>query len=355
MPSVQRSCCGASLASPFRTSVAACTCSVASSGTGWRDSANVVWPGFKAANRRAAPRFFPPLVALHVVKLACELPAERRAGLSTWDCQEIARQLVKDGLCTSICADTVRRILERHELKPWRVHHWLSPQVPRDEAFRKQVEELCDLYTRPLEPDEAVLCFDEKTSIQPRPRTAPTTAAQPGKPAQPVRVEHEYRRAGAAQLFAAFDTRSGKVYGRCYRRKRQVEMLDFLEMLDKELPAHIKRVWLVLDNTRMHHGKEVRRWLEKHPRFRLHFLPVHCSWMNQVEQWFGVLTRKCLKVCDFDSLEELAVHIRRYIDLHNETAHPYQWSRKSFDKVLSKCSPPPSVPPDASAAARLVA
>jgi transposase len=277
------------------------------------------------------------VVKLFIVKLACELPAEKRAGLSTWDCEEIARQVVQDGLCPSISAETVRRILGSQQLKPWRVHHWLSPQVPRDAKFRAIVEGLCELYTRPLSDDEAVLCLDEKTNIQPRPRPAPTLAAQPG--GEPVKVEATYTRAGAAQLFAAFDTRSGQVYGRCYRTKRQIEMINFLEMLDERLPAQLQRVYLVLDNSRMHHGKELARWIKDHPRFILYFTPVHCSWMNQVEQWFGVLTRKCLKICDFDSLPDLATHIQSYIRLHNETAHPYAWSRQSFEKVLSKCPP----------------
>jgi transposase len=271
------------------------------------------------------------------VKLACELPAERRARLSTWDCHEIARQLVDDGVVSGISAETVRRILADHRLKPWRVHHWLSAQVPRDAAFRKKVEELCELYTRELAPDEAVLCYDEKPNIQPRPRTAPTRAAEPG---HPVLLEHEYRRVGALQLLAAFDTRTGHVFARCYSRKRQIELIDFLEMLDNQLPVHLKRVHIVLDNPRMHHGKALMQWLDRHPRFIFHYLPVHCSWMNQVEQWFGVLQRKCLKTDDFESLPDLCTHILGYIERHNRFAHPYKWSPSSFALILSKCDPP---------------
>jgi hypothetical protein len=122
----------------------------------------------------------------------------------------LARQLVRDGVVPSISSETVRRILEHHRLKPWRHHLWLSPKVPRDAAFAAAVQAICDLYTRPLAPHERVLCVDEKTSLQPRTRLSPTRPAQPGLP---VRVEHEYQRKGALNLFAAFDTRSGKVYG----------------------------------------------------------------------------------------------------------------------------------------------
>ena len=146
----------------------------------------------------------------------------------------MARQLAAEGVVPSISPDTVRRVLESHHLKPWRHHLWLSPKVPRDEAFAAAVREIADLYTRPLRDDEVVLCADEKTSLQPRPRKSPTLAA---RPKQPVRVEHEYGRCGALNLFAAFDTRTGKVYGMTADRKRQAEFIAFLEQLDREIPA----------------------------------------------------------------------------------------------------------------------
>src|SRR5215472_7174681 len=195
---------------------------------------------------------------MHVVKIACERPDELGRSLSQWDCVEIARQLVRDGVVAAISAETVRQILLHHRLKPWRQKMWLSPKVPRDAAFAAQVQEICDLYTRPLAPDEVVLCVDEKTSLQPRPRKSPTLAAQPKRPA---RVEHEYGRAGALNLFAAFDTRTGRVYGRTAERKRQVEFIAFLEQLDREIPAAITTIHVVLDNLVMHKGQQVRAWL----------------------------------------------------------------------------------------------
>jgi hypothetical protein len=192
-----------------------------------------------------ARRFFPPAVALHAVKIACELPDKLGRSLSQWDCQEIARQLVTSGVVESISTETVRRILNHHKLKPWRQHLWLSPKVPRDEAFCASVWTLCDLYTRPLSPHEKVLCIDEKTSLQPRPRQAPTL---PAGPSQPVRVEQEYKRQGALNLFAAFDTRTGQVYGQCHERKRQVEFIQFLDRLDRDIPSQITLIHVVLDN-----------------------------------------------------------------------------------------------------------
>lgn len=281
-----------------------------------------------------ASRSFPPEVALHLVKMACERPDRLGRSLSQWDCVELARQLEREGIVASISADTVRRILQHHHLKPWRHHLWLSPKVPRDAAFANTVKEISDLYTRALEPHEAVLCVDEKTSLQPRTRKAPTRPAQPG---QPVLVEHEYERKGALNLFAAFDTRSGKVYGFTAERKRQKEFIEFLEMLDRDIPAHITVVHIVLDNLRMHKGKQVQAWLARHPRFVFHHPPVHCSWMNQVEQWFSILQRKRLTIADFADKAELAERLQAFIAQWNEHAHPFNWTTKSVAKVMAKC------------------
>src|SRR5882672_9821478 len=131
-------------------------------------------------NARAASPFFPPVVALDVVKLACDRPDLVGRSLSQSDRAELARQLVHDGVVKAIAPQTVQRILAHHKLKPWRHHLWLSPTVPRDATFAAQVTEIATLYTRPLGVWEMVVCVDEKTSLQPRTRTAPTRAAQPG-------------------------------------------------------------------------------------------------------------------------------------------------------------------------------
>jgi len=215
-------------------------------------------------NVPAGRRCFPPEVALHLVKIACERPDDVGRSLSHWDCAELARHVVSDGVVDSISPQTVQRVLASHKLKPWRKHLWLSSRVPRDAEFCKRVKNICTLYTRKLAPHEMVLCVDEKTSLQPRTRKSPTLAARPGLP---VRVEHEYQRKGALNLFAAFDTRTGKVYAHTAERKRQKEFIEFLEQLDREIPSAISAVHLVMDNLKMHTGKQVQVWLVKHPRF----------------------------------------------------------------------------------------
>jgi transposase len=272
---------------------------------------------------------------MHVVKIACERPDDLGRSLSQWDCAEIARQLVRDGVVAAISAATVRQILRHHRLKPWRQKMWLSPRVPRDAAFAAQVQGICDLYTRPLRPDEVVLCADEMTSLQPRPRKSPTRAA---KQDRPTLVEHEYGRCGALNLFAAFDTRTGQVYGMTASRKRQSEFIAFLEQLDREIPASVTTIHVVLDNLRMHKGKQVQAWLAKHPRFVFHHPPVHCSWRNQVEQWFGILKRKRLRIADFADKERLAERLMAFIREWNEIAHPFNWTSKSVAKVMAKCT-----------------
>jgi transposase len=272
-------------------------------------------------------------VALHLVKIACERPDKLGRSLSQWDCRELADQLVRDGVVDRISPDTVRRILENHQLKPWRHHLWLSPTVPRDADFAARVQEIADLYTRQLAAHEVVLCVDEKTNLQPRPRKTPTKAAAPG---QPVLVEHEYGRCGALNLFAAFNTRTGKVYGMTAERKRQEEFIAFLEILDGEFGPGITAIHVVLDNLRMHKGKKVQAWLAKHPRFVFHHPPVHCSWMNQVEQWFSILQRKRLAIVDFASKAELAEKLQQFIAQWNEQAHPFNWTKKSVAKVMAK-------------------
>lgn len=264
--------------------------------------------------------------------MACELPAARGAPLSQWDCREIASQLVLEGVVEQISAETVRRVLHNHRLRPWRWHHWLSRRVPRDASFRRQVEAIVDLYTRPLKQDELVICVDEKTSLQPRQRIRPTLPARPGSP---VRVEHEYERAGALNLFAAFDTRTGKVVAMTARRKRAAEFLDFLETLDAEIDERISTVYVVLDNLRVHKGKAATAWLARHPRFVFNFPPVHCSWLNQVEQWFGIIQRKLLRLANYTSCAHLSAAIHAYIEYWNRSAHPFNWRIGSICKLTA--------------------
>lgn len=291
------------------------------------------WPDSLTGLGAGGPAYFPPVVAAHLVKLACELPDSADRSLSLWTCAELARTLRRDGVVKSISPQSVQRILSSYRLKPWRVHYWLSAKKPRDEEFRRRVEDLCELYTRPIEPHERILSLDEKTSLQPRPRTMKTL---PARRDTPVRLEHEYQRCGALQLFAAFDIKSGKVYGICRRRKRQEEFIELLTKIDRETPNSVTLIHIVCDNLKVHSGKKVQAWLVQHPRFRFHFTPVHCSWLNQVEPWFSILQRKRLSAPNFADVQELETKLYSFIDEWNEAAHPFHWSKESFAKVLAQ-------------------
>ena len=268
-----------------------------------------------------------------MVRLACERPDLVGRSLSPWDCTELARQLIADGIVEESSASTVRRILAAHQLKPWRQHLGRYPKHPRDATFYATVAALIDLSTRPLRADELVLSVDEKTSLQPRPRPAPTLPAQPHH--RPNRVEPEDKRAGARHRFAAFDTRSGKVYGRCYDRKRQREFLAFREAVDVEVEENSRTIPLVCDHVRTPQGKEVRQWLAHHPRVVMHFTPVHCSWMNQVEQWFSRLQRKRLRMVDFAAKDQLRAKLDQFMKEWNHHAPPFNWSTQSVAKVMA--------------------
>lgn len=269
---------------------------------------------------------------MELVRIACEMPENLGRSLCLWDCSELAMMLQIRGVVDSISPQTVQRILFSRNLKPWRFHPWLRPKA-RDQEFVDRTNIICDFYTRVLADDEIVLCIDEKTSLQPRTRLSQTKPALPGKP---VLVEHEYERKGALNLFAAFNTRTGRVIGATYSRKRQREFIAFLGKIEDETDPSVTKIHIVCDNLKVHSGKEVVMWLREHPRFCFHFTPVHCSWMNQVEQWFGILQRKRFSIANFPSISALAERIAEFISLWNQRATPFKWTRKSFDKVLQK-------------------
>src|SRR5436305_10011552 len=235
-PRAQRAWCGGRRSSGWPPTASRCAASrsrwaltATSCATGWIAFARRGWPAWRIVRGPGGRGLSPPEVALHVVRLACELPDHVGRSLSQWDCAELARQAERDGVVAHLAPQTVQRILAAARLKPWRSHYWLHPRGPRDAAFVRCTRAVATLLTRPLAPHEAVFSLDEKTSLQPRPRRHPTRPARPGRPRQ---VEHEYRRAGALHLFTALNTRSGWVYGRTAPRKRQIAYRALLADLD---------------------------------------------------------------------------------------------------------------------------
>lgn len=147
-----------------------------------------------------------------------------------------------------------------------------------------------------------------------------------------------------AKCKAFLSTQLLAFYARTEVRKRQKEFITLLTQLDQEIPPSIRRIWVVLDNSSVHTGKQVRAWLQTHPRFVCWFLPVHCSWMNQIEQWFGLVQRKRLRISDFIDLDHLAERLMTFVAEWNAHAHPFNWSSKSAAKVMAKYQAQPLWP-----------
>ena len=181
----------------------------------------------------------------------------------------------------------VSRIWRAFGLQPHRAETW---KLSKDPLFVDKVRDVVGLYLDP--PERAVvLCVDEKSQIQALDRTAPILPMLPGTP---QRATHDYKRSGTSTLYAALDLTTGKVIGRLHSRHRAIEFKKFLQTLDREVPADLD-VHVILDNASTHKTPVIKRWLQAHPRFVLHFTPTSSSWLNLVERWFGELTNKKLR------------------------------------------------------------
>ncbi len=195
---------------------------------------------------------------------------------------------------------------------------WLTSLDP--EFDTKQVD-VCGLYLNPPE-NTIVVSIDEKTSIQAK---QPIRRELPVEPGKPARREFEYKRHGVQALLAALLVHSGKIVGNVYDRNSRVEFLDFLNQLETEIPAG-KHVHAILDNLQVHKTPEVKAWLEQHPRWSFHFTPTHASWLNQIELWFSILSRRLLRRGSFASQADLKTQLLGFIDRYNPTAKPFAWT-----------------------------
>ena len=219
----------------------------------------------------------------------------------------------------------VHRIWRAFGLQPHRQETW---KLSRDPQFIDKVRDVVGLYLDP--PERAVvLCVDEKSQIQALDRTAPILPMLPGVP---ERATHDYKRSGTSSLYAALDIASGQVISSLHSRHRAIEFKQFLQRLDREVPAELD-VHLVLDNASTHKTPAVRKWLLAHPRFVLHFTPTSSSWLNLVERWFGELTNKKLRRGAHRSVRDLNADIREWVNTWNENPRPFVWT-KTADEIL---------------------
>ena len=241
-------------------------------------------------------------------------------GATHWSCRTMADR-------HQVSSATVQRIWDAHGLQPHRVETF---KLSTDPAFVEKLTDIVGLYLNP--PDKAaIICVDEKSQIQALDRT------QPGLPLKRGRCgtrTHDYKRHGTTSLFAALNVLEGTIIGNCYERHRHQEFLKFLRRLDREFPKS-KPLHLILDNYGTHKHPNVKAWLDKHPRFHLHFTPTSSSWLNLIERWFGQLTDKQLRRGAFTSVKDLTRTIDKFIKVYNKNPKPFIWSAK-VDDILHK-------------------
>ena len=242
------------------------------------------------------------------------------ANATHWSTRSMARA---QGLSEA----SVRRIWRQHNLKP---HLIQTFKLSRDQRFVEKLQDVVGLYLNP--PDKAlVLCVDEKSQIQALDRTQPLLPLRPGIPA---RQTHDYKRNGTTTLFAALSMLDGRVIGDCMPRHRHQEFIRFLKRIDAETPQELG-LHLIVDNYGTHKHPRVAAWIQRHPRFHLHFTPTSCSWLNLVERWFREITDKRIRRGVFRNVRQLIDAIMDYVEHHNENPAPFTWTAK-IESILAK-------------------
>lgn len=222
---------------------------------------------------------------------------------------------------------TIQKEWSARGLKP---HLVKTFKVSTDPDFDNKVIDVVGLYMNP--PDAAaVFSFDEKSQIQALDRTQ---ASLPIKEGRPGTITHDYRRHGTTTLFAALNVLTGELIGRCYSRHRHGEFIAFLKVINREVPRG-REVHIILDNYGTHKHPEVVAWLDKHPRFHLHFTPTSSSWLNMVERWFREITTRRIRRGSFASVADLVDAIEDYIAHHNDDPRPFIWT-KTAGQIIAK-------------------
>lgn len=240
-------------------------------------------------------------------------------GASHWSVRGMAK-------ATGLNHMAINRIWRAFGLQPHRTETFkLSP----DPLLIEKVRDIVGLYVNPPE-HAVVLCVDEKSQIQALDRTQPLLPMRPG---QVERRTYDYQRHGTTSLFAALETKTGRVIGEFHRRHRSMEFRKFLDTIEAQVPPALD-VHVIMDNYGTHKTSLVRNWFAKRSRFHVHFTPTYGSWLNLVERWFAELTNKQIRRGVHRSVPELQAAIREFLDTHNENPKPFVWT-KSADEILA--------------------
>ena len=228
-----------------------------------------------------------------------------------------------------VSKDSIQRIWKQYNLKP---HLIKTFKLSRDKRFLEKLYDVVGLYLNP--PDKSIVfCVDEKSQIQALERTQPLLPMRPGIPA---RQTHDYTRHGTTTLFAALNMLDGTVIGDCMPRHRHQEFIRFLQTIDMKTPLDLD-LHLIVDNYGTHKHPRVQRWLKRHPRFHLHFIPTSSSWLNLIERWFSDISTKRIRRGSFKNVKELITVIKKYIESHNQNPKVFVWTA-SVESIMRKIS-----------------
>jgi len=233
-------------------------------------------------------------------------------GQARWDGASLSAHL-------GVSDDAVWRVLRKEGIFLSRQRSWC---VSTDPEFTSKAADIVGLYLNP--PEKAlVISIDEKPSIQALERTRGYVCTGNGKIVQGLKST--YKRHGTLNLFAALNVASGAIHAQTTQLKRRVEFLAFMDDLLLELPAD-KEIHVILDNYCIHKRNE--EWLAAHPNVTFHFTPTSASWLNMVEIWFGILSRKALKGASFQSIDQLREAIEAFIEVYQQNAKPFVWRKR---------------------------
>lgn len=279
--------------------------------------------------------------------LACQLPAELGIPLSRFSRAEFKREVVSRGIVAEVSGSTLWRWLGEDAIRPWNRRSWIFPQDP---AFGEKAARALDLYARqwegwPLGPKEFVLCADEKTQIQIRSRLHPIEPPGPGGCA--MRVEHEYERHGVCAYIAAWDVHHARLFGEVFPNAT-IKAFDAVvaQVMGAEPYGSALRVFWIVDNGTIHRGERaVQRLQERWPNLVLVHLPLHASWLNQIEIYFSILARKALTPDDFESFAAIRSRILGFQEHYQQLAQPFEWkfTKHDLQRLLEKLDTPQRV------------
>jgi transposase len=289
--------------------------------------------------RSGRPRVYAADVVAAVKVMACEPPEQRDVPLSRWSATELAAQAASEGLVDKVSASTVRRWLGEDAIKPWQFRSWI---FPRDPDFAAKAARVLDLYDRVFEDevlgeDDYVISADEKSQLQALARCHP---GQPPAQGRTRRIEFEYERGGTLAYLAAYDVHRATLFGTV---APTTGIVHFKELVDRVMTtepyASARRVYWVVDNGSSHAGRRsVDRMAAAWPSATLVHLPIHASWLNQIEIVFSIIQRKVIKPADFADLDALADRLVRFEARYNTTAVPFDWrfNRTDLNKMLER-------------------